>query len=105
MERIIPSAAINKKPVPLPAKNGIGNKVFLLYRFFNGSIAKNGITVSIIIRNNKCHILTPAVTKLFKKSPSSPSLSSRIMETIMPIPNPIRKSFKLESKMSKRTLP
>ena len=64
---IIPITPINKKPVPLPAKNGNGKKVFLLNRFFNGSIAKNGIVVTIIIRNTKCHNLTPAVRKDFMK--------------------------------------
>ncbi len=71
---IIPTNAKNKKPVPLPAKNGNGKKVFLLNRFFSGSIAKNGMVVTIIIKNTKCHILAPAVTKDFMKPSSSPLL-------------------------------
>ena len=90
--------AMNKKPVPLPAKNGNGKKVFLVNRFFSGVIAKNGIVVSIIIINTRCHNLTPAETKLFMKPDSlSLSLSSRIMETAIPSANPIRKSLTLSS--------
>ncbi len=101
---IIPITPINKKPVPLPAKNGNGKKVFLLNRFFNGSIAKNGIVVTIIIRNTKCHNLTPAERKDFMKPSPSSSLSSRIMDTVMPTDNPIRKSLRLSSMISTRTL-
>ena len=100
---IIPITPINKKPVPLPAKNGNGKKVFLLNRFFSGSIAKNGIVVTIIIKNTRCHNLAPAVTKDFMKPFSlSPSLGSRIMEIVMPTTNPIRKSLRLSSMISTR---
>ena len=69
---IIPDTAMNKNPVPFPAKNGKGKKFFLLNRFLSGSNAKKGTVVSIVIKKNNCHSLNAPETKLFMK----PVLSS-----------------------------
>ena len=93
---IIPATAMNKNPVPFPAKNGKGKKFFLLNRFFSGSIAKKGTVVSIIIMNNRCHSLNTPETKLGKMFVLS-SVRSIIIVVVIPIANPIRKSLRVSS--------
>jgi len=93
---IVPDTAMNKNPVPFPAKNGKGKKFFLLNRFLSGSIAKKGTVVSIIIMNNSCHSLNTPETKLGKMFVLS-SYRSIIIVVVIPIANPIRKSLRLES--------
>ena len=96
MEIIFPDIAASKKAVPVPAKNGKGNKFFLVNLFLSGSIAKKGTVVIIIIMNSSCHRLNAPVTKLCMKV-GLPSLLSRMIVVINPIANPIRNNLKLLS--------
>ncbi len=96
MEIIFPAIAASINAVPFPAKNGNGKKFFLVNRFFNGSTAKKGTVVTIIIININCHRLNAPVTKLCMKV-GLPSLLSRMIVVVNPITNPIRNNLRLLS--------